>query len=197
MRSVVLALVICSVGVVSATKIDIAPQDIERALVIARSRDADRAKFHAPYIQAVNTQFVEQVELVTETRRVVLLAEQRASKGDRFFGYSVSNATDALKVWRRRISVIARVRFHPQNNYVAAPAIDMKATGNDRALVGVRSDPVYALSSGRKGEFVPVLGAVVEGSFDADALGQAVREFVISMGGKELGRVSFNLAILD
>ena len=196
-RSVVVAWVVCSVGVLSATKIDISPQDIDRALVIARSRDVDRARFHAPYIQAVNTQFVEQVELVTETRRVVLLAEERARKGDRFFGYSVSNVTEALKVWRRRLSVIARVRFHPQNNYVAAPPIDMKVTGNDRALVGVHSEPVYALSSGRKGQSVPVLGAVVEGSFDADALGQAVREFVISMGGKELGRVSFNLATLD
>jgi hypothetical protein len=197
MRSAVLAFVVAATAAVSATKIDITPQDIERALVIARSREADRDRFHAPYIQAVNTPFLEQAELVTETRRVVLLAEERASKGDRFFGYSVSRASDALKVWRRRLSVIARIRFHPQNNYVTAPPIEMRAIGNERALIGVRSDPVYALAPGRKGEFVPVLGAVAEGSFDADALGQALREFVISMEGRELGRVTFNLAALD
>jgi hypothetical protein len=197
MRMAVLVFAVASVAGVSATKVDITSQDIDRALAIARSRESERARFHAPYIRSVNTPYLEQAELVTETRRVVLLAEERASRGDRFFGYSVTRAADALSVWRRRLSVIARVRFHPQNNYVDVPAVTMSVVGNDSALIGVRRDPVYGFTSGRKGESLPVSGAIVDGSFDADALGQASRDFVVSLDGKELGRVTFNLGILD
>jgi hypothetical protein len=197
MRMAVLAFVVASAAGVSATKIDISLQDIDRALAVARSREGERARFHAPYIKTLNTPFVEQAELVTETRRLVLMAEERATKGDRFFGYSVTRAADALTVWRRRLSVIVRVRFHPQNNYANMPPVTMTVVGHDGALIGVLRDPVYGFTSGRKGEFVPVLGAIVEGSFDAEALGQAPRDFVVSLDGKELGRVTFNLGILD
>jgi hypothetical protein len=191
------AVILGSVVPAAALKIDISAQDVDRALTIARSREHERAGFHAPYIQQINTPFVERAELVTEFRRVVLLAEERAAKGDRYPGYSVTSATEALKVWRRRVSVLARVRFHPQNNYVTVPAVEMALVGNDRALIGVLRDPVLSLSSGRKGESSSVLGAVIEGVFEADALGQAPREFVISLEKKELGRVTFDLARLD
>ena len=181
----------------AAMKIDISLQDIDRALAIARSRDSDRARFHAPYVQEIKTAFIERAELITEFRRVVLLAEERASTGDRRFGYSTTQANEALKVWRRRVAVRARVRFHPQNNYVDVPPVNIVADGHERALIGVRREPVLALPPGRTGEFVPVLGAVVEGVFEAEALGQARREFVISLEGKELGRVTFNLASIE
>lgn len=198
MRAGVLALLfVTSVVRVAAIKVDISLQDIDQALTVARSRDTDRAKFHARYIQEINTQFVERVELVTELRRVVLLAEERAARGDRQFGYSVTRVNDALSVFRRRLSVIARVRFHPQNNYVDAPPVTMVADGHDRALIGVKREAILALPPGRKGEFVPVLGAVVEGVFDAEALGQGSREFVISLEGRELARVTFDLSKVD
>jgi hypothetical protein len=181
----------------AAMKIDISLQDIDRALAIARSRESDRARFHAPYIQEINTAFIERAELITEYRRVVLLAEERASKGDRQFGYSTTQANDALSVWRKRVSVRVRVRFHPQNNYVDVPPVNIVADGHERALIGVRREPVLALPPGRTGEFVPVLGATIEGVFESAALGQATREFVVSLDGKELGRVRFNLAAVD
>ena len=106
-------------------------------------------------------------------------------------------ANEALKVWRRRVSVLARVRFHPQNNYVDVPPVTITADGHERALIGVRREPVLALPPGRKGEFVPVLGAVVEGVFEAEALGQARREFVITLDKKELGRVTFDLGAVE
>ena len=37
----------------AAIKIDISPQDVDRALTIARSRDHERAAFHARYIKNV------------------------------------------------------------------------------------------------------------------------------------------------
>ena len=184
-------------GQLDALKIAIGPEDIDRALTIARSRDAERQRFHAQYIQAVNTPFIERVEVVSELRRVVLLAEEQAAKGDGRFAYSVTRATDALQVWRRRVAVIARVRFHPQNNYVDAPPVTIRLAGNDGALIGVKRDAILALPPGRTGEFIPVLGAVVEGVFEAEALGQSVRDFVIELDGRELGRVTFDFSIID
>jgi hypothetical protein len=166
-------------------------------LTIARSREAERAQFHAPYIQVVDTTFIERVEAVSELRRVVLLAEEQIARGDRRFAYSLTRATDALEVWRRRVAIIARVRFHPQNNYVDAPPVTIRLAGNDRALVGVKRDAVLALPPGRTGEFVPVLGAVVEGVFEAEALGQSVRDFVIELEGRELGRVTFDFSTIE
>ena len=181
----------------AAIKINITVQDIDRALVIARATEGERARFHAQYIQQLNMPFVERAEVVTELRRVVLLAEEQTAKGDRLFAYSTSRADDALKVWRRRVSVVARIRFHPQNNYVDAPPVTITLSGNERALIGVRREAIRALPPGRKGAFVPVLGAVVEGVFEADAVGQAVREFVIALEGHELARVTFNLGALE
>ena len=184
-------------GQVSALKIAITPEDIDRALTIARSREVERERFHAPYIQRVNTPFLERVEVVTEFRRVVLLAEEQAARGDRFFAYSVTRATDALQVWRRRVAVVARVRFHPQNNYVDAPPVTIGLSGNDGALIGIKREAILALPPGRTGEFVPVTGAVVEGVFEAEALGQSMRDFVIELEGQELGRVTFDFAKID
>jgi hypothetical protein len=182
---------------VDALKIAITPQDIDRALTIARSRESERQRFHAPYIQEGKTPFIERAEAVSEFRRVVLLAEEQAARGDRFFAYSVTRATDALQVWRRRVAVVARVRFHPQNNYVDAPPVTIRLAGNDGALIGVKRDAILALPPGRTGEFVPITGAVVEGVFEAEALGQSMRDFVIELEGRELGRVTFDFATIE
>ena len=186
-----------AVSSTAAHKINISDQDIAAALSIARSTDADRARFHAPYIKAVNTPFVERAELISEFRRVVLLAEERRAKGDHGFSYSNGAASAALEVWRRRLSVVARVRFHPQNTYITVPQIEMSMAGHERALIGVLKEPVYALATGTPGDFIPIMGAVVTGVFEAETIGQGEREFVIRMDGKELGRVSFNLAMLE
>jgi hypothetical protein len=192
------ALIACVVPL-TALKIDISLQEIDRALTIARASEPERARFHARYIQNVNSEFIERAEIVSEFRRVVLMAEDQIARGERFFAYSTTGANDALQVFRRRVSVIARVRFHPQNNYVETPPVTMALSGNDRALVGVRREPIYAFGSSEPGvpQFVPILGAVVEGSFDADALGQATRDFVILLKGRELARVTFDLRDLE
>lgn len=180
---------------VGALKIDITLADIERALTIARGREGERAEFHARYIQRINTPFVERAEVISEFRRVVLIAEEQIARGDRLFAYSTTKAHDALQVFRRRISIRAQVRFHPQNNYVTLPPVTMALAGNADALIGVTRDPVYAFAE--PGTSAPLMGAVVEGSFNAASIGQARREFVITLDGKELGRVSFDFAAID
>ncbi len=180
-----------------AIDLDVTPQDIERALAIARSREVERARFHAPYIRRLNTTFIESVEVVSEYRRVVLLAEDRARKGDRMFGYSVTLAQQAVATWHRRLSIIARLRFHPQNTFVGVPPVDIVLSGRDGARIGVLKEPVLALPSNQPGERQTVLGAVVEGVFDAALVPAGVREFTIVLDGKEVGHVSFDLGILQ
>lgn len=193
----VAALVLIAGSNVLALKIDISMADIDRALTIARSTDAERKRFHADYIQHVDAPFIERAEIVSELRRVVLLAEEHTARGDRAFAYSLTRANDALHVWRRRVSIVVHVRFHPQNNYVDAPPVTLALVGNDRALIGVTRDAVLALPPGRKGDFVPVLGAIVNGSFEAEAIGQGQHEFVVTLDGKELGRVAFDFADVE
>ena len=113
------------------------------------------------------------------------------------FRYSVSLATQALAPWKRRLSMIARLRFHPQNNYVSLPKIEVALDGNAEALVDVLLQPVLSMPSGQPRERLPVLGAVAEGVFDAVKVGQGVREFVVRVDGREIARVSFDLSAIE
>jgi hypothetical protein len=172
-----------------AINLALTTQDIERAIVIGRDREAVRERFHAPYIHTVNHAFVHSLEIISEFRRVVLLAEDQISKGNRAFAYSARLAEDALKPWRNRVAVRVRLRFHPQNNYVDVPVIEIDVDGPnaDTALIGVVKEPVLALSDPRKpGAHVPVLGAVAEGVFDAKLIGQTRRTVSVHLDGKPL-----------
>jgi hypothetical protein len=92
---------------------------------------------------------------------------------------------------------VARLRFHPQNTYVGVPDVDIALPGRERAKIGVLKDPILALPTQRQGDRLPVLGAIVEGVFDAAALGDGTYEFVVSVEKKEVGRVTFDLAVLQ
>jgi hypothetical protein len=176
--------------------LDVTLQDIDEALSIARSTDAERARFHAPYVVALDDPFVERVEVISEYRRVVLLAEEHAAKGDRAFTYSTSLAQQAAGPWKQRVSIVARLRFHPLNAYVDVPPVDIALEANPSARIGVLKQPVLALPTSRPGDRLPVLGALVEGVFDAAAVAQAAPEFTVRLDGKELKRITLNLAAL-
>jgi hypothetical protein len=199
-KSLVLATALITLATsapVTTLDLDVTPQDIERALATARGSDRERATFHAPYIVKVNDPFLESVEVVSEYRRMVLLAEDRLRKGDRDFSYSLKRAQQALGPWHRRVSVIARLRFHPQNNYVDVPPADIVLIGAEAARIGVLREPILSLPSGNPGERLAVLGGVVEGSFDATSVGQGMREAVVTLDGKQLGSVKFDLGLLQ
>ena len=181
----------------AAIDLDVTPADIERALAIARSTDVERARFHAPYIVEMNTSAIERIEAITELRRVVLLAEDRIRKGDRGFSYSVSQAQYAASPWKRRVAIVARMRFHPQNNYVGVPNVDLSLEGANGVPIGVLKEPILSLPSGVAGERLPVLGAVVEGVFDATTVGQTTREVVVRLEKKEVARRRIDLGRID
>jgi hypothetical protein len=195
--SLVAALAVAGSAAVQALDLDVTVHDIDRGLSIARSTDGERARFHATYIKKLNTPFIESVEVVSEYRRVVLLTEERIRKGERMFAYSTTLAQQALGPWKTRVSIVARVRFHPQNNYVMVPDVDIALPERERARIGVLKDPILAMPNPQPGDRLAVLGAVVEGVFDAAVLRDGTYEFVISVDKKEVGRVTFDLGVLD
>jgi hypothetical protein len=183
-----------------AINLSITPADIERALTIARDQERARERFHTSYIVTVTDPFVERIEIVTEYRRVVLLAEDRIRKGDRAFAYSGRLAANALEPWRNRVSVIVRLRFHPHNAYVDVPRLEVSVDGPnaDLALIGVLKEPVLALiDPANPGGQVPILGAVAEGVFDAKLIGQTRRLVTVFMDGKVLIRQQVDFAAVE
>lgn len=177
-----------AVSIVTATiplhaiNLSLTTADIERALLIARADDRERARFHAPYFVAVNDPFVENFEVITEFRRVVLIAEDRIRKGDRGFAYSSRMVQEAAATWKDRVSVVARLRFHPLHAYVNVPPIEITVDGPNAnaALIGVVKEPVM---SGFPGEGAMV-GAVAEGVFYAKLIGQTRRNVTVRLDGK-------------
>jgi hypothetical protein len=172
-----------------AINLSITTADIERALTIARDQDRARERFHAAYIVNITDPFVERLEIISEFRRVVLLAEDRIRKGDRAFAYSSRLAAIALDPWHDRVAVAVRLRFHPHNAYVDVPDITMTLDGPnaERAFVGILKEPVLAMSDPRNpAGGVPVLGAVAEAVFEATLIGQTRRHVNVAMDGKVL-----------
>jgi hypothetical protein len=176
---------------------DVTLQDMERALAIARATDSERARFHAPYVKRIDTPFVESVEVISEFRRVVLTAEDRIRKGDRMFAYSTTQMQQAVAPWKARVSIVARMRFHPQNTYVGVPNVEIDLPLHERARIGVLKEPVLGLPGENERARLPVLGAVVEGVFDIAFVPEGTHEFVIRLDKKEVGRVTFDLAALE
>jgi hypothetical protein len=182
-----------------AIKLQLTTDDIDRALVIAREPERARARFHAAYITNLNTPLVQSIEIVSEFRRVVLLAEEQILRGNRAFAYSTRSAADAVQAWNGRVSVVARLRFHPMNTYVTLPAIEMTVDGAnaDEAFIGVVKEPLFARASGARGEQVPIIGAVAEAVFDSALIGQTERIITLTLDGKELLRRQVNFASID
>jgi hypothetical protein len=193
------ALIAAAVQSASAIKLTLTTEDIERALAIGRDRERERAQFHAPYIHTITDPTLQSVEVITEFRRIVLLAEERILKGDRGFAYSSRIAEQTAQPWKGRVSVVARLRFHPFNTYVAIPEIEVAIDGprGAEARIGVLKDPIYALASGKQGERVPLMGAVAEAVFESAVIGQTVRTATIKLDGKELGRISLDFAAVE
>jgi len=204
-RPIVLALMLAlsAAGTAAAIDVDLTPAQIDAALAIARGTEAERTAFHAPYIRAINEAVVERVELVSEFRRVVLIAEDRARKGDRMFGYSASQAQKALAPWNRRVSVIARLRFHPQNTYVSVPDYTAALIAPDgRRITSETLTRVARWTTRLDGPpavpppqtpAVPrgntLLGATVVGRFDLEMLDPSgAYELVVGLSGEDLAR---------
>ncbi len=171
---------------------------VEHAIAIGRGPERAYQAFEEPYrLRLGGPTFVE-LEIVTEFRRVVLAARQRALVGDSTWGYE--EALDALRPYRGRLTFILRVALPPQNVDYRLPAFDMVVYPPP----GRGSGPLSALDVRRLPQYVagqlappgsPVLGGLIEQSFDARALDPRGSCLVgLFAEGKEVQRVPVDLA---
>lgn len=144
---------------------------IGRAIAIGRSDQLKRSLFHQAYTIRIGDPVVSRVEVVTEFRRVVLAAEERARLGDALWG--AREATEALRPFRGTVAIVAQVTFHPQNRYVSVPPFDLVIYQRAPGTPPLRALDVRALPRLPPGLAPPgsaMLGATVTATFDARSL---------------------------
>lgn len=170
--------------------------EMERALSVGRAFDSERARFHKPYVIVPNDPTVEQIEVVTEFRRGVLFAEEQIRHGDHMFG--LRQAEPVLRQWHGKVTIVARLRFHPLNVFLASPPYVIVIGEPPVAALDTRRTSLYALASHQKPAApTPLTGAVVETDFDAQAVGQAARTIRVVLEGKEVTRTVVDFAQLQ
>ncbi|MEZ5292923.1 MAG: hypothetical protein R2745_17715 [Vicinamibacterales bacterium] len=169
--------------------------EIERVLAVARGDAAARAAFHRAYGLEIEHPVVERIEIVTERRRLALIAEARLAAGDWAFARGLWRAREALRPWRRKVAIVGRLRFPPQNAYVLAPPLDLDLIGRAGRLprLALEGATVFGLGTGAPNERLPVAGATVEALFDADVADTA-REVVLRADGVELVRLALDVS---
>jgi hypothetical protein len=142
---------------------------------------------------------VERIEVVTERRRLVMIAESKIAAGDHLFSHGTLRATEAMRPWRGRVSVIARLRFPQQNAYVMAPPVDVAIPNVPR--LDLKAETLFGLSgfglSAGDSSPLPVTGASAEAAFLTSVIGQTRRVVVVTMEGRELARVAIDFSRID
>ena len=89
-----------------AILVSVTNSDLERALSIGRSSDRARTTFHSRYVVTLEGPTVEQIEVLTEFRRAVVVVEQRALAGDRMFG--LGQLAAAVRPFHNQVTIRAR-----------------------------------------------------------------------------------------
>ena len=156
-----------------------------------------RARFHAPYVMRLDDPLVEQVEVITEFRRYVLKTEEEITRGNWMFSQRHQEARQTLRLWQRRLSIVARLRFHPQNNFVSVPPYEIVVAAPDVQPLDVIRTPIQAMLSGKPGDSAPLLGATIEAIFDAASVGELARPVRIALAGQDVKRVTIDFSKLE
>jgi hypothetical protein len=97
---------------VGAIEEQIRDSDIRQAIGVARQADPVLSAFHARYGVAVGDPTFDRVEVITEFRRVVMLAEEQL-KVDSL--WDVTRARPAVAPYRGLVSFVLWIKFPPQN----------------------------------------------------------------------------------
>lgn len=170
--------------------------DIERALSIARGRDAERQQFHRRYVLDFPDKIVTQIEVITEFRRLVIIAEDHVFRGDWMFTRGRRAAEDALKPLRGVVTLKAQVRFNPLNTFIASPPYAL-AVGDD--VIDTQLTPQYSVPfKARDGRTLSsLIGVGLEASIPASRLGQGVKTIGVMLDGQPAGRTTYDFSKLD
>lgn len=194
--AVVTSLAVSAVVRVRGADAQMTATEVEGVLAVARGDVAGRVRFHAPYLVPVAHPTLERIEVITERRRLLLLAEEKLAGGDRLFAFGTLRAEEALRPWRGRLVVTAHLRFPPQNAYVMAPPVEvrLRSASGDVPRLTSASETIYGLASGGAGVPLPVVGAKGESRFDDTSATRSAREAVVLVDGRELARVALDLS---
>lgn len=171
---------------------------IERALAIARSSDAERTKFHRPYITEVDapiggSMVLARVEAVTEFRRMELIAEAHVALGDTFGRGGIADAEAALRPWRNRITMVAHIRFPfpAQSAMLSMPPIKIWLHGGS-PIIPVATERHMTKGSGG----IPIAGTVAA-IFREDTIASRRAALLVEIDGQLVARVPIDLTALQ
>ena len=147
------------------------------AMRVAAGSVAERVSFHAGYRTAAADPGIDHLEVITELRRLVLLAELRGARG----WDDAREAREALEAYRGKLTVEARVRFHPQRGYTSLPRLELHLGSSItmQPALDLRAEPVHGPA--QDGPPV-VVGAVIEATFAAPAV-RGVHTLVVHVDG--------------
>ena len=174
-------------------------RDIAHALSIANGSETTRALFHTPYAIAADNAAVEQLEVITELRRLVLAAEEQLKAGNWMVGrggYDSKGRTlsDVLRPLAGQVSIRARLRFHPLNNYTALPAVDILLGDPTLLAINAARAPHVTPASGERGTREVITGATIEMFYNAPTIGNRTLPVRLISEGKELLRASYDFS---
>jgi hypothetical protein len=183
-----------------AITLRLTPADMQRVLTLARwpTTDAERARFHDRYLTVVNGPVVEyfsvqKIEVITELRRLELIAEEHARINDTFGRGGMRDVEDAIAPWRGKLTIVITLTFDPTKYITGVPAVDLVLEGPTLvAPLDIARKGVYG--SGSR----PVLiGGIVEATFDAESIGQETRPVFIHREGKPVARPVIDFGQLE
>ena len=189
------ALVVVAVALmcngIGAVQVNIGPAQIERAIEIGHRDGTEAQRFHSAYTVQVGHSTVLSFEVITEFRRLVLAKEDQARLGGQPFG--AREAERILQPWRGRVSIVAHLRFNPQNALFRVPDYQMSLTGprgtTEILPIDIRRIPFYSDTT--------IIGADIEGIFDAAPVARATRTIVLQLPPNQVSAASINFASLE
>jgi hypothetical protein len=179
-----------------ALETDLSDQQIERALRLGRSTAAERERFHRRSVfpadgrmPVVNGLQLESIEVISEFRRMELIAEEHARINDTFGRAGLTDVRKALAPWRGRVVVVAHVRLAgPAANLVTFPRVDVALDALPAAGGAVRRD----ISND-----AALIGGSIETPFDAAIVGQTRRTAAVRWNDKLLGAARIDFRAID
>jgi len=176
------------------------PADMERALTLARwpTSDAERARFHQRYQFTVNGRTfeyfaVQRIEVITEFRRLVLIAQEHVRMNDLFGRGGLRDVEEAMAPGRGRLSIVIHLTFDPAKYITGVPEVKLAMDGSTMLLpTDLTSAGVYG-----GGDQPVLIGARVEAVFDAPSVGQEMRRVSVYREMNEIARVPIEFAKLE
>jgi hypothetical protein len=200
--AVVAALLVVACTPIAGLTEVLTDRDIAYALSVANGSEAARKLFHSAYLVGVDNAAIEHLDVITEFRRFVLAAEDQLTSGNWMMGrggYDQKGRTlkDVLRPRVGQVSIRARLRFHPLNNYTALPAVDILLGQPTLLAIDVIRTPHISYANGQPGSVDVIEGATIEVFYNAATINDRVLPVRLLLEGKELARVSVDFSRVE